>query len=250
MNKILQVAAAGALMATIGVAIASDSMNGIQLSEKGLTLSINGTASLTVPNDEALMNWSAMAQASTLQEATSQAVKAMNKGLSQIKAVSDQLQLKTQYINSYPVYGETKGNQTPKIVAWRVTQSLQVIAPDVTLVPKVIESVNGELALDGLNFRVSDTAKAKYDESLHKLAVADATQRAVWIAQSVGSEASKVQLQSLRFSGSANPRPLNVMMAASAKSARDTAVIAPQLQLEAGTSDLNLTVSAEVLIKR
>ena len=238
MNKILQVAAAGALMATIGVAIASDSMNGIQLSEKGLTLSINGTASLTVPNDEALMNWSAM----------SQAVKAMNKGLSQIKAVSDQLQLKTQYINSYPVYGETKGNQTPKIVAWRVTQSLQVIAPDVTLVPKVIESVNGELALDGLNFRVSDTAKAKYDESLHKLAVADATQRAVWIAQSVGSEASKVQLQSLRFSGSANPRPLNVMMAASAKSARDAAVIAPQL--EAGTSDLNLTVSAEVLIKR
>ena len=238
MKKILQVAAAGALMATMGVAIASDSMNGIQLSEKGLTLSINGTASLTVPNDEAQMNWSAMAQASTLQEATSQAVKAMNKGLSQIKAVSDQLRLQTQYINSYPVYGETKGNQTPKIVAWRVTQSLQVIAPDVALVPKVIESVNGELALDSLNFRVSNVAKA----------VADATQRAVWIAQSVGSEASKVQLQSLRFSGSANPRPLNVMMAASAKSARDAAVIAPQL--EAGTSDLNLTVSAEVLIKR
>lgn len=248
MKKILQVATVNALMATMGVAMASDSMNGIQLSKKGLTLSINGTASLTVPNDEAQMNWSAMAQASTLQEATSQAVKAMNKGLSQIKAVSDQLQLKTQYINSYPVYGETKGNQTPKIVAWRVTQSLQVIAPDVTLVPKVIESVNGQLALDGLNFSVSDTAKAKYDESLHKLAVADATQRAVWIAQSVGSEASKVQLQSLRFSGSANPRPLNVMMAASAKSARDAAVIAPQL--EAGTSDLNLTVSAEVLIKR
>ena len=128
MKKILQVATAGALMATMGVAMASDSMNGIQLSEKGLTLSINGTASLTVPNDEAQMSWSAMAQASTLQEATSQAVKAMNKGLSQIKAVSDQLQLKTQYINSYPVYGETKGNQTPKIVAWRVTQSLQVIA--------------------------------------------------------------------------------------------------------------------------
>ena len=147
MKKILQVATTGALMATMGVAMASDSMNGIQLSEKGLTLSINGTASLTVPNDEAQMNWSAMAQASTLQEATSQAVKAMNKGLSQIKAVSDQLQLKTQYINSYPVYGETKGNQTPKIVAWRVTQSLQVIAPDVTLVPKVIESVNGDIQM-------------------------------------------------------------------------------------------------------
>ena len=56
MKKILQVATTGALMATMGVAMASDSMNGIQLSEKGLTLSINGTASLTVPNDEAQMN--------------------------------------------------------------------------------------------------------------------------------------------------------------------------------------------------
>ncbi len=248
MNKMTQIAAAGALTMAMSAAMAADSMNGTTLAEKGLTLNVNGVASITVPNDEAQMNWSVSAQAKTLKEATSQAVKAMNEGLSQIKTVSDALKLQTQSMNSYPVYGEVKGNETPKIVAWRVSQSLEVIAPDVQLVPAVIEKVNGTLALNGLNFKVSDAARAKYDESLYKLAVADATQRAVWIAQSVGSDAGKVELQSLRFNSSATPRPINLMMRAPAKAMMDSAVPAPSV--EAGTSELNLTVSAEVLIKR
>ena len=248
MNKMTQIAAAGVLTMAMSAAMAADSMNGTTLAEKGLTLNVNGVASITVPNDEAQMNWSVSAQAKTLKEATSQAVKAMNEGLSQIKTVSDALKLQTQSMNSYPVYGEVKGNETPKIVAWRVSQSLEVIAPDVQLVPAVIEKVNGTLALNGLNFKVSDAARAKYDESLYKLAVADATQRAVWIAQSVGSDAGKVELQSLRFNSSATPRPINLMMRAPANAMMDSAVPAPSV--EAGTSELNLTVSAEVLIKR
>lgn len=247
MNKMTQIAAAGALTMAMSAAMAADSMNGTTLAEKGLTLNVNGVASITVPNDEAQMNWSVSAQAKTLKEATSQAVKAMNEGLSQIKTVSDALKLQTQSMNSYPVYGEVKGNETPKIVAWRVSQSLEVVAPDVQLVPAVIEKVNGTLALNGLNFKVSDAARAKYDESLYKLAVADATQRAVWIAQSVGSDAGKVELQSLRFNSSATPRPINLMMRATGKTMMDSAVPSPSV--EAGTSELNLTVSAEVLIK-
>ena len=248
MNKMTQIVAAGALTMAMSAAMAADSMNGTTLAEKGLTLNVNGIASITVPNDEAQMNWSVSAQAQTLKEATAQAIKAMNAGLAQIKTVSDALKLQTQSMNSYPVYGEVKGNETPKIVAWRVSQSLEVIAPDVQLVPAVIEKVNGTLALNGLNFKVSDAARAKYEESLYKLAVADATQRAVWIAQSVGSDAGKVELQSLRFNSSATPRPINLMMRAPAKAMMDSAVPAPSV--EAGTSELNLTVSAEVLIKR
>ena len=85
MNKMTQIAAAGALTMAMSAAMAADSMNGTTLAEKGLTLNVNGVASITVPNDEAQMNWSVSAQAKTLKEATSQAVKAMNEGLSQIK---------------------------------------------------------------------------------------------------------------------------------------------------------------------
>ncbi len=248
MGKMTQIAVAGVMTMTMSAAMAANSMNGTILSEKGMTLAVNGTASITVPNDEAQMYWSVSAQAKTLKEATAQAIKTMNSGLSQIKAVSDKLQLQTQSMNSYPVYGETKGNQRPKIVAWRVSQSLEVVAPNIELVPKVIENVNGVLALENLNFRVSDAAKAKYDESLYKMAVADATQRAVWIAESVGSEAGKVEVQSLRFSGASMPRSMNMLMRASAKTAMDEAIPAPAI--EAGTSELNLTVTAEVQIKR
>ena len=248
MGKMTQIAVAGVMTMTMSAAMAANSMNGTILSEKGMTLAVNGTASITVPNDEAQMYWSVSAQAKTLKEATAQAIKTMNSGLSQIKAVSDKLQLQTQSMNSYPVYGETKGNQRPKIVACRVSHSLEVVAPNIELVPKVIENVNGVLALENLNFRVSDAAKAKYDESLYKMAVADATQRAVWIAESVGSEAGKVEVQSLRFSGASMPRSMNMLMRASAKTAMDEAIPAPAI--EAGTSELNLTVTAEVQIKR
>lgn len=248
MKKMTQIAAGGVLTVVMSVAMAMDSMNGTTLAQKGMVLNVNGAASITVPNDEAQMYWSVSVQAKTLKEATTQAIEAMNSGLSQIKTVSGQLKLQTQSMNSYPVYDEVKGNQAPGIVAWRVSQSLEVIASDIELVPKVIENMNGNLALEGLNFRVSEQAKAKHEESLYKMAVADATRRAVWIAQAVGSDASKVEVQTLRFTSSATPRPVNVLMRASAKNSMDAVIPVPEI--EAGTSDLNLNVTAEVLIKR
>lgn len=108
MQKITQMATAGVLAMTMSAAMAADSMNGTVLSEKGMTMTVTGTASVTIPNDEAQMHWSVSSQAKTLKEATAQAIKTMNEGLAQIKAVSDQLQLQTQSMNSYPVYGETR----------------------------------------------------------------------------------------------------------------------------------------------
>ena len=134
MGKMTQIAVAGVMTMTMSAAMAANSMNGTTLSEKGMTLAVNGTASITVPNDEAQMYWSVSAQAKTLKEATAQAIKTMNSGLSQIKAVSDKLQLQTQSMNSYPVYGETKGNQTPKIVAWRAVSYTHLTLPTNSLV--------------------------------------------------------------------------------------------------------------------
>ena len=110
MNKIQSVATAVALSATMGTAFAEDSMNGLGLSPKGLSLAVTGMATLTVPNDEAHMYWQATAQAKTLQEATRQAIATMNAGLEQIKSVKGDLQLQTQSMHSYPVFCEAMGN--------------------------------------------------------------------------------------------------------------------------------------------
>lgn len=244
MNKIQTVATAVALSATLGTAFAEDSMNGLGLSPKGLTLAVTGTATLTVPNDEAHMYWQATAQAKTLQEATRQAITTMNEGLEQIKSVKGDLQLQTQNMHSYPVYSEAKGNKPAEIVAWRVSQSLKVTSPDVALVPLVIEKVNGKLALDNLSFSVSHKAKDQYDETLVKMAVKDATQRAAWVAEAVGSSAKNTQLVNLRFEGASMPRAVNMVMRAKAYG---DSIPAPDI--ESGTSTLNMTVTADVLIK-
>lgn len=245
MNRIQTIVTVVALSATIGTAFAEDSMNGLGLSPKGLTLAVTGTATLTVPNDEAHMYWQATVQAKTLQEAARQAITAMNEGLEQIKSVKGELQLQTQSMHSYPVYSEAKDNKPAEIVAWRVSQSLKVTSSDVALVPLVIEKVNGKLALENLSFGVSNKAKDQYDEALLKMAVKDATQRAGWVAEAVGSTAKNTQLVNLRFEGASMPRAINTVMRA-AKAYEDAI---PTPAIESGTSTLNLTVTADVLIK-
>ena len=52
MGKMTQIAVAGVMTMTMSAAMAANSMNGTTLSEKGMTLAVNGTASITVPNSE------------------------------------------------------------------------------------------------------------------------------------------------------------------------------------------------------
>ena len=237
---------ATALATVASVALAND-LNGINLQQKGVSLSVNGTATLVVPNDQAQMYWSTQAQAPTLKEATEEVIKTMNANLETLKSMKGNWELQTQGFNSYPVYSETKGEKAPKIVAWRVSQSLFMRVHDVTQVPTIIEKLSGSLALDQLSFSVSDQARQGYDATLIRMAVNDATKRATIVADSLGRKANKVEMQNMRFSGSSAPRMEYGLMRANAKVANDAM---PTPAIEAGSSTLNMTVTTDVIIKR
>ena len=222
---------ATALATVASVALAND-LNGINLQQKGVSLSVNGTATLVVPNDQAQMYWSTQAQAPTLKEATEEVIKTMNANLETLKSMKGNWELQTQGFNSYPVYSETKGEKAPKIVAWRVSQSLFMRVHDVTQVPTI---------------SVSDQARQGYDATLIRMAVNDATKRATIVADSLGRKANKVEMQNMRFSGSSAPRMEYGLMRANAKVANDAM---PTPAIEAGSSTLNMTVTTDVIIKR
>ena len=101
---------AAALTTVASVALAND-LNGINLQQKGVSLSVNGMATLVVPNDQAQMYWSTQAQAPTLKEATKEVIKTMNANLETLKSMKGNWELQTQGFNSYPVYSETKGEK-------------------------------------------------------------------------------------------------------------------------------------------
>lgn len=246
MSSIKPLVVATALTSVMSVAVAND-LNGVQLQQKGVTLSVVGTASLVVPNDQAQMFWRTQAQAPTLKDATAQVIKTMNAGVETLKSLNAGLELQTQGFNSYPVYSETKAEKAPKIIAWRVMQSLSVKANDVAQVPVVVEKLSGRLELDQLTFSVSEKARTTYDEKLVRMAINDATKRATWVADSLGREAKKVEMQNLRFSTGMIPRSEYALMRANAKM-MDGAAVAPEI--EAGNSTLNMTVTTDVLIKR
>ena len=92
---------ATALATVASVALAND-LNGINLQQKGVSLSVNGTATLVVPNDQAQMYWSTQAQAPTLKEATEEVIKTMNANLETLKSMKGNWELQTQGFNSYP----------------------------------------------------------------------------------------------------------------------------------------------------
>lgn len=234
------------LCAVTGLCFAN-SMNGISLSSKGVTLTVAGSAQLSVPNDEAKLIWTASVQETTLKEATNKVIQNLNEKINKIKSLSNALELQTLDVSSYPVYSQTKGKEIPKIIAWRVSQNLEVKTNDTSLVAKVIETVNGELQLSSLSFGVSHQAQSRYQQELINQAISNATQKAVWVAESLGCKPSQVRLNEIRFPGTTSIRPEYALMRASANKVSSDQISAPVI--EAGSSDLTLTVNAEVTIK-
>ncbi|HIU85095.1 MAG TPA: SIMPL domain-containing protein [Candidatus Aphodousia gallistercoris] len=244
--QIIKTLMVGSLCAIAGICQAN-SMNGISLNDKGVTLTVAGSAQLSVPNDEAKLIWTASAQETTLKEATNKVIQNLNEKINKIKLLSSELELQTLDVSSFPVYSQTKGKEIPRIIAWRVSQNLEVKANDTSLVAKVIETVNGELQLSSLSFGVSHQAQSRYQQELINQAISNATQKAVWVAESLGCQASQVRLNEIRFPGTTSIRPEYALMRASANKVSSDQIPAPVI--EAGSSDLSLTISAEVTIK-
>lgn len=228
-------------------AFAADSMNGTQISDKGIELTVTGNANIEVPNDKVQIHWTASAQEKTLQGATSKVIESMNRATSKLKEIAN-LKLQTVNVSSYPVYSETKGNKAPKIVAWRATQGLRIETKNIAAIPDIVKNLSGELQLDNLSFGISDEARTQYNHQLVQSAIANATQQAVWVAESVGCTASDIQIKNIRFQDTLPVRPeYAVTRAANKVLSADAAVPFPSF--EPGSSSLSFSVSTQIIIQ-
>lgn len=234
------------LMTIASATMAQNALNDVRISPQGVNLALVGHATLVVPNDHARLLWSTQGEAPTLQEATAQAIEQMNAGLQALKSVTLDAQLKTTNVNSYPVYSTSQGGNSPKVVAWRVTQSVTVDTDDVNLVPKFITAVNGALELDNLTFSVTEKTRQAQEKELIRLAIADATRRANYSAEAMGLKPNRVQLKDLVFEDADAVASNRVLMRATAKA--DYATM-PTPAIESGTTTLTLSVKANALIR-
>ena len=130
-------------------------------------ISMQGEASMTVANDEAVILFSAESRRPDAVSASNDAAKRGNAAIEALKRFSDKIDVGTTGLSTNPVYTRAKEGEVSEIGAWEARETLRVTVRDVSVVSDVLAAVVGHMNYEGITFRVSDKAeRAQRDELL------------------------------------------------------------------------------------
>lgn len=200
------------------------------------TVSVSASATATVANDR-LQAW-----LRTEAENVKPAVAASQVNATIAKAIAD--------AKVYPgIKVATAGYSTQQIsekgqpTRWRVTQSISLDASDFTAAATLMSKLQDEngLLLSGMGFSLADKTRRDAEDSVTLQAIRSWQARAQQAARGLGFGAWRVGHVSVQPSGGG---PVYPVMRAQAMSAMAAAPVA----LEAGTTDVTVTVSGEAVL--
>lgn len=135
-------------------------------------ISMQGEASMTVANDEAVILFSAESRRPDAVSASNDAAKRGNAAIEALKRFSDKIDVGTTGLSTNPVYTRAKEGEVSEIGAWEARETLRVTVRDVSVVSDVLAAVVGHMNYEGITFRVSDKAERAQRDELLKAAVA------------------------------------------------------------------------------
>lgn len=204
----------------------------------GTIVLMSASAELEVPNDEALANFFVEVQEADAARAQSLVNQRVAEGTAQLKRADPKAQLETSGYQSYPVYASGSGR---KIVGWRVRQGVTLRTSDLVALAKTVSAGQQQMALGGIDFRLSRAARERVEAELIRLAVANLNARVQAAAQALDVPKTRVRIEELNF-GVRPERPPIVPMARSAMAAEASA----EPQFEAGKSLQQMNVTARV----
>lgn len=205
----------------------------------GTLVIMTGTAETEVANDEAVANLYVEVQDADQARAQSLVNQRAADGVAALKRTDAKAQVETSGYSSYPVYSR---DPAKKIVGWRVRQSVTLRTSDLATLPKTIASAQQQLAMAGLDFRLSRAARERVEAELIQGAIANLNARVAAAAQALDVPKSRVKIEELNFAG-AGERPPVMPMARQMVQASE-AVAEPQF--DAGRSLQQLSVTARV----
>ena len=199
-------------------------------------VTVTGTATATVANDE-LQAWlRAEAENPSAATAASQVNAAVARALADAR--------------SFPaVKAATIGYSTQQIVEkgkpsrWQVTQTVSLESSDFTAVTMLITKLQDSdgLLLSGMSFSLADTTRRDAEDGVTRAAIRMWQSRADQAARALGFASWRVGHVSVQSGDGGRPRPL---MRAQAS----TAGFAP-VAVEAGTTDVSVTVSGDAVLE-
>jgi predicted secreted protein len=204
----------------------------------GTLVVITGAGEVEVANDEALANFYVELQDADLARGQSLVNQRMADGVAQLKKNDPKAQIETSGYSSYPIYSRDGGR---KIVAWRVRQGVTLRTGELATLARTVAAAQQQLALSGLDFRLSRAARERVEAELIQRAIANLNARVAAAAQALDVPKSRIRIEELNFAG-AGERPPIPMARAMVQSAE--AVAEPQF--DAGRTSQQLSVAARV----
>lgn len=206
-------------------------------------------------NDEAVVMFMIEEQDKDKAVAASRVNQKMKQGMDIIKREDSQAVLATRGYYTYPVYAEEaiqprQSTRTRQLIGWRVGQQLEVTTGNLAALPGMAAAAQRVLALNGLQFGLSDATEKKLEEQRIAVAYQDLTERIAAIAKAMGRSLSDASLDTVDFEGSGEYAPVHQTYEARAMSAM--AKGAPQVEepsFEPGETSLSTRVVGRVRFK-
>jgi predicted secreted protein len=176
----------------------------------GTLIIVPAHAEVRHPNDEARITFMVEEQDKEKSVAASRVNQKMKQGTEIVKREDPKASLKTHGYYSYPVYADDQPRQNNKPrppVAWRVGQYLEVITNDLDGLPKTVAAAQQLLALNGLQFGLTEATSKKIDEQRIAATYRNLTDRIAAIAKTMGRNVSNSVLGTVDFEGSGDYAP-------------------------------------------
>ncbi len=157
------------------------------------------------PNDEARVLLMIEEQDKDKTAAASRVNQKMKQGTAIVKREDPTATLKTYGYYTYPVYADDqpKPDRKPRTpVAWRVGQYLEVITTNLSDLPATVAAAQQLLALNGLQFSLTEATRKQLDEQRIAATYKDLTDRIAAIAKTMGRNIADATLETVDFEGS------------------------------------------------
>lgn len=201
-------------------------------------VNVSATSSATVPNDR-LHAWLRVeAEHASAATAAAEVNQKMTRALPKLRALPDAQVSSAGYTTQQVA---EKGRP----VRWRVVQSVKVDTGDFAALGDALGRLQAEdgLLLSGMSFALSEELKRRTQDAITQQAIASWRSRAQAAAQGFGYAAWRTGRVHVQTQDGGRPMP---MMRASSMAAAAEAAPVP---MEAGSTDVSVTVSGEAILE-
>ena len=174
----------------------------------GTLVIVPASAEVRQANDEARIVFMIEEQDRDKAAAASRVNQKMKQGADIIRREDPHAVLQTRGYYTYPVYPEDQPPPRPAAAkprqptGWRVGQYLEAMTTNICALPKTVAATQRILALNGLQFSLSEEAGKKLDARRIEATYRNLTERIVSIARAMGRNPADAVLETVDFEAS------------------------------------------------